>query len=88
MGNGAYAIVVEHDDQFFVVETPIYFQRSWGIGEIWGINLGGFSTLSYVDDAGGPNQMDVRVLPRTQWKYAGLVGAISVCRQVTQAGFR
>lgn len=86
MGNGTFAVVVEHDDQYFVVQTPEYFQRSWGISEVWGINLGGWGTLNYVDDAGSPHQMDVQILSRVQWRYAGLPGAISVCRQVTQSG--
>ncbi|MCW9708223.1 hypothetical protein [Fodinibius salsisoli] len=84
MGGGVYAMVVEYNSQYYVVETPRYFQSGWIIQDLLGIAIGGSSML-YYSDAGGSNQsFQVRVLSRMQWRYAGYPGARSVCRQITQ----
>lgn len=87
MGNGTYAMVVEFNDLYYVVETPEYFQPGWVIEDLVGIATGGYRTLYYFDSVGISNSVEVRVLSRWQWRYAGYPGARAVCRQITQASF-
>lgn len=88
MGGGSYAIVVEFNDQYYVVETPEYFQHNWVVIDLMGIVHGGTNLLYYANSAGATKSMQVRVLSRYRWKYAGLIGASSVCKQITQGAFR
>lgn len=84
MGNGNYAMVVEYYDQYYVVETPEYFQQNWIIQDLIGISLGGYNILYYSNSVGATQSVEVRVLSRFQWKYAGYPGARAVCRHITQ----
>lgn len=87
MGNGTHAIVVEYSSQYYVVETPRYFQHNWVIVDLLGISLGGPNTLYYASSAGANHSIEVNVLSRFRWRYAGYPGARAVCRQVTQGHF-
>ncbi|MDR8390171.1 hypothetical protein NC796_03395 [Aliifodinibius sp. S!AR15-10] len=87
-GNGTNAMVVEHKDQYFVVKTPRYFQHGWMIRRLVGINGGGYRTLDYLNSSGDSYQMEVQVLSRMQWNYSGYAAARTVCRKITQAGYR
>ncbi|SMO58568.1 hypothetical protein [Fodinibius sediminis] len=87
MGNGTYAMVVEHNKQFYIVETPEYFQNNWIIEDLLGISLGGNRILYYMNSVGVTDNIEVRVLSRLQWKYAGYSGAKAICRQITQTRF-
>lgn len=84
MGNGSYAMVVEYHEQFYVVETPEYFQQNWIIQDLIGISLGGYNILYYSNSVGATQSVEVRVLSRFRWRYAGYPGARAVCRHITQ----
>ena len=82
-----YAMVVEHNGQYYVVETPQYFQYGWIIQQLDGINSGGYGTLHYSTNTTRSNQMEVRIASRFKWMYSGLVGAKSVCRDIVKGNF-
>lgn len=87
MGSGIYAMVVEYNDQYYVVETPQYFQPGWRIRDLLGIGIGGSHTLYYSDSGGAYQSTEVKVLSRMQWKYAGYPGARAICRTITQRAY-
>lgn len=87
MGNGTYAMVVEYNDQYYIVETPQYFQHGWIIQDLLGITLGGSSMLYYSGSGGSNQSTEARVISRVRWRYAGYPGARSVCRQIVQGSY-
>lgn len=87
MGAGRYAITVEYHNQFYVLETPKYFEKQWIIRNIPGIQHSGNQIMYYYDGVGAQNSMSVRILSRMRWKYAGEMSAKSICRQITRERF-
>jgi len=88
MGSGTHAMVVEFNEQYYVVVTPQYFQSNWMIRDLLGISMGGYHMMYYSSSSGGNSSVEVRVLSRWNWKYAGFPGARAVCRQITQGYYR
>lgn len=87
-GNGSNAMVVEYKDQYFVVKTPRYFQHDWTIHRLAGLMTGGYHTLNYTDGSGQRYQMEVYILSRMGWNYSGYPAATTICRRITQPGYR
>ncbi|MDR8391689.1 hypothetical protein NC796_11085 [Aliifodinibius sp. S!AR15-10] len=87
LGSGTHAILVEYHDQYYTVETPQFFQHNWQIRDLPGIQHGGNHLLYYSDAVSSQNNMQVNVLSRMRWRYAGKVGAQALCRMVTQAPY-
>lgn len=83
MGQGKYAAVVEHNDQYYVIVSNQIIRKNYQITEIYGaIQLGGESDVSFFHNNNRTN-VSVTILDRKKWKYSGFPGARSVCRNVT-----
>ncbi len=93
-GSGSSAMVVEHDQRYYVVTSNrnIMFTGDMLIADIPFINTGGQSEMWFTRTGGGVRSDFVNVISpgrslfiNNRWQrfmYSGLPGARSVCRQI------
>lgn len=87
MGQGKYAAVVEHNEQYYVMVSNQTIRKDFQITQVTGsLQLGGKTSVGLFHN-NNHQEISVDILSRKQWKYAGLPGARSVCRTVVGPRF-
>ena len=93
-GSGTSAMVVEHDQRYYVVasNSNVTFTKNMLISDIPFIDMGGQSSIRFTRSGGSRMLSYVNVIAPGQllffnnrWQrfmYSGLPGARSVCRQI------